>query len=482
MPKIWTKERETFPSVDKDMECTAAVIGGGLTGVMLAAELARRGLDVILLERGTIASGKTERSTAKATAAHPMVTTTLWEKITPETAKKYVAANLAGLEHIRKLRKDGIVSVEAAAERDMYIYALYGTRRLRKEYFHLGECGVECEFIEGDDCPFPFNVDAAIRVPRQMALDPVRFSLDLCKNGGMRVFEYSDARVEGKHVIKCGGHTIRAEYIAVCTNYPVGVPGAMAPIRLSRKTSHVAVFKMRGDEGIAMPDIMAFGVDGGYGYRYASDGGLIVSGETDRSALPGASERLVAAVKEFSPEAVLVESWTNNDTYTHDNIPYAGKLNSGVYIACGYSAWGMTNSAACALITAEQICGGGLWYDDIFSPRRNFLHGGMAPFSEHVSTALEGRMKQMSQPPEMYSGDVACGCAEIINFHGKRTGAYRDDDGTLYLVDLKCPHLGCSLQWNNCDKTWDCPCHGSRFTYTGECISNPSDRGVRIEG
>ena len=86
----------------------------------------------------------------------------------------------------------------------------------------------------------------------------------------------------------------------------------------------------------------------------------------------------------------------------------------------------------------------------------------------------------MAPPPERYVGDTPAGSAEVVNYRGKKAGAYRDDNGRVYIVDLKCPHLGCMLAWNDADKTWDCPCHGSRFSYTGECLSNPSEVSIRL--
>ncbi len=484
MPEIWTGERVEFPPLREDICCDVCVIGGGITGVLLSNMLVRRGLHVVLLEKDRIASGKTSRSTAKATAAHPLAVSTLWEKVSPSCAKKYAAANLAGVEYIRGLLQNGEVSRDAAREKDMIFYAKYGTRRLKKEYLYLTECGYEAEYIEATRSPLPFPVEGAIRIPRQLALDPIRFCLELCRSGGVQVFEKSGASLGGRGTVHLNGHTVHAKEVAVCTNYPINLAGVLAPIKLSRKTSHAVVFSL-GEEGRGMPDVMAFGIDDGHGYRYASpweDGKdwLIVSGETDRTSLPWAGDRLHSAVREFAPRAVEVCHFTNNDTYTHDRLPYAGKVGGGVYIACGYSAWGMTNAAACAIAVTEQICGGGVWWDDIFSPRRNFLAGGGEEFLAHMGEALRSTVKRMSPPPERYVGDTPAGSAEVINYRGKKAGAYRDDDGRVHIVDLKCPHLGCMLAWNDADKTWDCPCHGSRFSYTGECLSNPSEVSIRL--
>ena len=90
-------------------------------------------------------------------------------------------------------------------------------------------------------------------------------------------------------------------------------------------------------------------------------------------------------------------------------------------------------------------------------------------------------MRTMAAPPDRYASEVACGHAEIINYHGRRAGAYRDDDGQLHVVGLRCPHLGCELEWNSEEKTWDCPCHGSRFDCTGKCLSNPAGNGIALD-
>lgn len=475
MAKIWTEYGTSYPSVNDNIKCGVAVVGGGLTGVILAYNLAKRGVDVCLIEANTVASGKTGRSTAKVTVAHGLKYAELSDKISPEVSRKYAAANLDGLRFFASLLGD-------RDKKDMYLYSLYGERRLKKEHSSMEENGIRCDYITGDRVPLPFPTEGAIRLPDQYAIDPVRLCHSLCKTASFRVFENSPAEIVDEHMLVVGEYKVTADTIAVCTNYPLHIPAFSAPIKLSRKTS--SAVKMRCESGFPIPtSIMAYGADGGYGYRYGDDPlEIIVSGETFRDASSDlAAERLVGAVKRFAPTAEVVESWTNNDTYTHDGVPYAGRLNSGLWVACGYSAWGMTCSAATALILADGICGRESWYADAFSPRRNFLKGGKTDFSEHLGTTAKGLVKQMSSPPDKYTREVKIGHADTVVFHGKRAGAYRDEEGHIHLVSLKCPHLGCSLTWNGTDKTWDCPCHGSRFSYTGECLSNPANKGIRLE-
>ncbi len=475
MSVIWKTGGITYPQVSKNIKCGVAVVGGGLTGVILAYLLARRGIDVALFEANSIGSGKTGRSTAKVTVAHGYKYAALCEDLSPEVARKYAAANMNGLRFYS----------EHLGERDkkiMLLYSLYGQRRLLKEYSAMRESGIPCQWIDAPAVPLPFKTEGAVKLTDQYAIDPVRFADSLCRLGRFKVFENSPVEVVDAHLLVCGGHTITADHVAVCTNYPTHVPASVAPIKLSRKIS-LAV-KLRSEGGFSIPfGVMAFGVDGGYGYRHGDDPReIIVSGETSRDMpTPLAEERLARAARRLAPDAEIMESWTNNDTYTHDGLPYSGRLHSGIWVACGYSAWGMTNSAAMAKIAAEQICGHDLWYADIFSPNRNFMKGGSREFSNHMQTAVSGMMKQMSSPPPTSPAEIEADHAAVVASRGKRTGAYRDPNGALHLVSLKCPHLGCELQWNPTDKTWDCPCHGSRFSYTGECVSNPATKGIRLE-
>ncbi|MBO4931034.1 MAG: FAD-dependent oxidoreductase [Clostridia bacterium] len=470
------------PPLTDDASCDAAVIGGGITGVLCAHALALRGLSVLLLEQRTVAheGSKTARSTAKATVAHGRIYSTLAETVSAEASRKYAAANLAGLRFLHSIAD---TSPAVGRVQDMYLYALHGERLLRREFRAMRDGGIVCEYLNGNDVPLPFPVTAAIRLPGQLALDPVELCRCLCGMGHFRVCEHSTVTAVGRNSLLCNGHTVAARHIVDATNYPCFCPaGAGLPLKLFRQSSYAAA--VRCDAGFRMPELLAFGIDGGYGYRYAPDGQtLIVSGETHRGAAsPNAGKRLLRAAESSARDGISVlRHWSNNDGYTPDGIPYVGQLRNGVFIACGFGAWGMTNAASAALILAEQIGGRGLWYDDLFSPGRNFLRGGSAQFAEHLRTAIGGAIRTVSAPPDVYAGDVARGQADIINYHGKRAGAYRDSDGRLYVVDLRCPHLGCSLEWNPEERSWDCPCHGSRFDYTGVCISNPALRGISLE-
>ena len=465
-----------YPALGEDISLDCAVVGGGLSGIFTAYLLAEKGLSVGLFESGKIASGKSGRSTAKVSVAHPGVYSEIADRVSEDAAIKYAAANLAGMRLFSSLT-DKLYSPHYGM-RDMYVYSKYGTERLRKEYAMMSECCIECAAVH--DTPLPFAVKSAVLVPAQRQIDPVDFAERLCRAGKFRVFENSPVILAGHRTISSCGHRITADKIMITTNYPLSIPIFASPIRLSRKTS-CAVRLKNVDE---FPDVMAYGEDVEIGFRRDGDS-LIVSGCRARGA--GhlyTAEHLLDEAREFSPDCEIVEKWTNNDTYTHDKIPYAGEVYPGVYTACGYSAWGMTNSAACAIILAEAAVGGKLWYADVFSPGNMRRSGKMlmtSDFSEHMAVSVKGNVKRMLGTVKNGADEVEKNEGMIIMHRGQKVGVYRDNDGVRHYVNVKCPHLGCELEWNAIDLTWDCPCHGSRFSYTGECISNPAVKKITAE-
>ena len=257
MMDFWTWDKMKYQALEGDIKCTVAVVGGGLTGALVAYRLASRGVDTVLFEEKTIASGKTSRSTAKVTVAHGTAYSEIEKRLSMKTAKKYAAANLAGLRVISEFcGEDGM--------RDMYLYALYGERRLRCEYEVMRACEIDADYLSGEEVPLPFPVKGAIRVRGQYAVNPTQLVYEICRRGKFKIFENSPAREITRHGFSCLGHRVRADFVVVATNYPVHIQASLAPIRLSGKSSVAVAFSSKS--GFSMPDVMAYGADGGYAY------------------------------------------------------------------------------------------------------------------------------------------------------------------------------------------------------------------------
>lgn len=475
IPSMWRGTSLGYPPLEHEVICDCAVIGGGLCGILCAHLLSSMGLNVVILEENELLSGKSGRSTAKATVGQPMLYSSLMGHNSPEVSRKAAAANENGIKLLRGLCSE----IHGAGKRaDMFFYSKYGSTRLRREYNTMLENGISCGYYSKNAAPIPDEHAAAIRIYDQIELDVTVLGYELCRRGLFKVYEHSKAENIGPRGCTANGHRVKSGSVICTTNYPI-MPELMNPLKLYRKTSSVIVSEPVDCE--ILENSMAYCCDCGYGIRHSPDGGLVISGEAHRgSPEEGTMERLTELLQSLSHGARVIEKWTNNDVYTHDMLPYVGKTRAGVYLACGFNAWGMVSGASAAVILSEEVCGREVWYADIFSPERNFLRGGSSSFSEHIGEAVSGSAKKYSPAPELKIADLKNGEGGVVNYHGKRMGAFRDDGGEVHLVSLRCPHIGCELEWNAVDCTWDCPCHGSRFTYDGEAIGNPAVKGIKL--
>jgi len=481
--KIAPADVREYPALNSDIRCSCLIIGGGLCGMTAAYLLGQRGIDTVLIEKERIGNGKTAGTTAKATVCHNTAYSDISEKLGAESARKYAAANLAGLKLLQNL--SGEYSCDARTA-DMYLYSIYGERRIWREYIAMRDIGIDCELIKEDSAEnygfeLPVKIKSAVRIKNQLAFHPMKLLHGIVEHSKAKIYEQTEAvgisSGTHHHIVKVkNGHTISAGKVIIATNYPVLVPKNLNFIKLYRETSYAAAVK-----GLPTLSGMYYGIDGGYAYRSHEDV-LIVSGERHRGAASGKScEKLVEQARALfgteNPE--VTAAWSNNDCYTHDGVPYVGSIGDGIFIASGFSAWGMTNSAAAAIILSHLTAGEKLWYADIFNPSRNVLKSGGESLYSHIAVSVGGMAKNLTVPEHTVS-EIAPGSAGIVSYNGRRAGAYRDNEGKVHLVSVKCPHLGCSLEWNPASLTWDCPCHGSRFSYDGKCISEPANNGIQL--
>ena len=167
---------------------------------------------------------------------------------------------------------------------------------------------------------------------------------------------------------------------------------------------------------------------------------------------------------------------------TLDGVPYIGPYSSSapfLHVATGFGKWGMTGSMVAATLLTARLTGENYPYADIFSPQRFFPSASISAFWEGAGYAVRGIGRRLFVPAQTAAADIARGHGGIVAWQGKKYGVYRHTDGTLFAVDIRCPHRGCELTWNDDEKSWDCPCHGSRFDYTGHRLSEPAKAALK---
>ncbi len=210
---------------------------------------------------------------------------------------------------------------------------------------------------------------------------------------------------------------------------------------------------------------------------------LLVGGEGHRTGQGGDTEQRYAALERFAREHWDVESveyrWSSQDNMTLDSVPYVGPVRpreDRVLMATGFAKWGMTGGTAAAMMLADRLLGRENAWGELFNPNR--VKAARASLSRFVEENAQVGVRffgdRLTKRGERPIEDLAPGEGDIVRLAGEKVAGYRDDDGTLTAVSPVCSHLGCQVNWNRAERSWDCPCHGSRFTPAGEVLHGPA--------
>lgn len=474
---IWSrtcslKERA---ALNGDIRTEAAVIGGGMAGILIAYELERAGVKTTVLEAERIGSGQTKNTTAKITFQHGMFCNTFIEKKGMETAEKYVRANQAAVEEYRKIIKEEEIDCELE-EQDSYAYSS-DEEKLRQEVEAATSLGISASFQKQIEIPVPCA--GAVKFEHQAQFHPMKFLKALSEN--LTVYENTPVKeVEGTLIrTPCG--SVKAEKVIFASHFPfIDFPGMYFP-RMHQERSYVLALEYTGDlQGMYIGDgqdslsLRQYGnclLLGGQGHR---------TGENKEGGRYAALEK---AAERFYPGSRKIAYWSAQDCITADRVPFIGQYASerpDWYVATGFQKWGMTSSMVSAMLLTDMICGKENPYAEVFSPSR-FSAEELPQIVKDSGKAVKGLTKRFFYIPENTLNRIEPGQGAVVETARGKVGVYRSEEGQVYQVDVACPHLGCHLTWNPDEKTWDCPCHGSRFDYKGNLLGGPAQEGIQYE-
>ncbi len=482
MESIWTKQTclQERQQLKEDISVETAVLGGGMSGILTAYFLRKKGINAVVLEADRIGSGQTKNTTAKITLQHGAIYHKLIEKFGEEQAGMYARANMLAIEEYRKLIEEKNIECGLRMA-PAYLYAEReeGTELIQKEAKAAERLGIKHAVATNIELPFP--IKSALKFEQQACFHPLQFLGAVAEE--VTVYEHTQVigveEEEGKQVLACKEAKVTADNIVVATHYPIfNMPGCYF-LRLHQERSYVLALR-----NAAALDGMYYGVEeGAYSFRSAGEFLLLGGGShrTGDNSQGGQYQKLRKVAKEYYPKAEEAAAWSAQDCMTLDGVPYIGTYaqpKPNWYVCTGFGKWGMTSSMVSAMLLSEKITGEGTSYEQIFSPQRFVLSASAKTLMEETIEAAKGLTKQFIVPADFKAEEVAKDEGKIIEWKGEKLGAYRDEKGTLFLVSAKCPHLGCQLEWNPEEKSFDCPCHGSRFRYTGELIDNPAQKGI----
>ncbi|WP_246370157.1 FAD-dependent oxidoreductase [Mesobacillus zeae] len=487
---LWrgTAELTQFPKLTEDIQTDAVVVGGGMTGITSAYLLAKEGLKVTLLEAGVILNGTTGHTTAKATAQHSLIYDELIGNFGEEKARLYYQANHDALQFMKDLIKDGKIDCDCSEE-DAYIYtnASDKMQSLIDEFKAYEQLGIVGEYVS--TIPIPVEAKAAIIMKKQMRFHPLKYLKHLVneftKLGG-KIYEHTtvvDIEEGDSPVITTrDNHKVSCSQMIIASHIPFYDLKGFYFSRMYPSRSYAMAVKTEKE----FPGGMYINAESpSRSLRSADLNGekvIIFGGDSHDTGKEENTHQYYEELEKFADKTFGVREipyrWSAQDPITLDKIPFVGHYSSStsnIYVATGYRKWGMTNSTNAALLLTDLIVGRDNPYKDVFTPQRFHAYPDVKKFlSINAGVAkdlVKGKLEQPSTQPENLGLDEGA----AVTVDGKRAGAYRDHDGKLHIVDTTCTHMGCELNWNNGERTWDCPCHGSRFSHKGEVLEGPAE-------
>ncbi|SFE82822.1 FAD-dependent oxidoreductase [Alteribacillus iranensis] len=482
-----------FPRLSESKDVDVVIIGGGMTGITSAYLLSQEGLKVAVLEADKLLNGTTGHTTAKITAQHGLIYDTFIQNLGASKARLYYEANEKAAQFIRNTIQEDNIDCDYK-EQDAYLYATTEqyAKKLEKEWKAYERLKIEGEM--GNDIPFRIKVTQSLSMKNQAQFHPLKYLTHLTnriKENGGDIHEHTTAVniTEGKtHPIihTRDGYKVRGRYALICSHFPFYEGAGFYSTRMHADRAYVLGVTTKE----SYPGGMYLSVDQpNRSLRAANINGeelILVSGESHKTGQGEDTMNHYKALEEFGREIFTIDKiayrWSTQDLITLDKLPYIGPITKGeprVLLATGFRKWGMTNSTAAALLFKDKVLGEKSPYEELYHPSRFYVQPSLKNFlvenGDVARHLIKGKLDVPAWSPEV----VVKGEGKVVSVNGHRKGAYRDETGDLHIVDTTCTHVGCEVEWNDGDRTWDCPCHGSRFSYTGEVIEGPAEKPLQ---
>lgn len=474
----------------REVEADVVVLGGGIVGMTTALLLQSAGRQVVVIEAERLGRSVTAHSTVKVTVGHGTQYSKIEEGRGFDAAAAYATANLAGFDEIVRLAESLELDcmLEHGPPHVVYAETAQEATRIEREADVAQRLGLPVSMTE--HAPVPFDVTAALSFDGQAHFHPARYLVGLAeafvREGGV-VFEGTRAHgVDEKqqlcHVETTAG-PLSAPYVVVATQYPILDRGGQFA-------------RMRTQRSYGVAGVLPEGVPAGMTINSGSpthstrtvnlqgDELLIVVGEGHAVGNTRDTAQRWSRLQHWARDRFGVEEfryhWSAQETYTFDYVPFAGFIAPGsrrVLTATGFHSWGMTNGTASAMLMRDLVLGRDNPWAATFDARRAETRvPGREDVTHNVRVGVRWLKDRVGRPPKGSPEQLEPGEAAILNAEGKQSAVYRDEHNNLHAVSPVCTHMACNVEWNAGEKSWDCPCHGSRFSPNGAVLQGPASK------
>lgn len=499
MNSLWLDydKKETitqFSSLSSDINTDVCIIGGGIFGITCGYYLSNLGLNVTILEKDFIGSKTTGHTTAKITSQHGLFYDYLVSSYGKKFAKDYLDANEQAIKNIKEIIDNEKIKCDFEYQNN-YVYTTKKSELLafKKEISALDSIGYSCDLVTKTG--LPFEIEGAICFKNQAQFNPLKYlsvlSKSIISNGG-KIYNYTvcssfEKTADNCYLVYTANNTVKCKYVICATHYPfVNFPG-MYFLKMYQSTSYIIAVDTKKTlfNGMYINNSNPI-----FSYRTAKINGknlLLIGGGDHKTGQPSCYNDtyglLENETKKYYPNCEVLYRWNTRDCISLDKLPYIGEYSTSmpnVFVGTGFKKWGMTLSNASANIIVDLILRKENKSAYLFKSTRLKPIKNSNEMKNMLVQSTNSLFLDKIKNTNISFDEIKNDSGAIIDINNEKVGIYKSSDGKIYAVKPVCTHLGCLLSWNDVDKTWDCPCHGSRFDYRGVNLYDPAFKNLEI--
>lgn len=481
---IWKEKvvNKTLSSLNSDISCDVLIIGGGMAGLSTAYFLRDTSLNVVLIEKDKCGEGASSRNTGKLTFMQELVYHKIEGNYSKEVADLYLKSQQDAIYLALNIINENSINCNLTLQ-DAYVFVNSDKdlKKLDKEFDFYKRNNIDCQMVS--NIPTNFNIVKGIKTKESYSFNPYKYMISLKKliKDKIKIFENTDAisidKEDGWYLVRTkNNNIIKTKYVVVATHYPFFIIPYFTPFKTTVEKSFIVGSEVSCDNFQAISEGKP---TSSFNY-YDEDKGYLIYSRRSHSITTNLDTRedkkeIVGEYKKYfdkNPDYYF----QNHDLMSYDHIPLIGKVDDNMFVLTGFNKWGNTNGIIGGKLISDLILNKKNEYTGLFNPKRGISMLKIKNLTVYNTIVMcRYVLNKVVTNKAYYDNKVS-----IEYIDGKKCGVYRDKNGE-HIVSNICPHMKCNLVFNYVDKTWDCPCHASRFDIDGNVICGPSIYDIKIE-
>lgn len=484
---IWINKNvnnHKLPKLDKDISCDILIIGGGMAGLSTAYNLMDSNKNIVLIEKDICGMGATSKNTGKLTWMQDLIYARLTNNYNNEIAKAYYDSQVDAINLVKKIIKDNKIDCHLE-ETKSYVFSDNKSdyNKFSDEISFYEKYNIKYKML--NKLPIEYDCSIALEGYDSYVFNPYEYLVSLKNIVKEKVKIYEDTRCiavskkdYGYIIDTDDGYKINSKYVVVATHYPPFIVPFLTPFKTKVDKFFLGASKTNDNKDI---QIISYGKNSVsmryYGYN---NNNYFIYGRRSHGTTHHLDVR--DDYKELNDEynrkfgKDVEYFYHTHDLMTYDGLPFIGSIDKNLFLCTGFNKWGNTNGTLAGKIVSDLICDKTNMYSLLFNPKRGMSFDKIKNiFLYNITVGSTYILNKISSSQKFYGDDV-----KIKYINGKKCGIYIDEKGCKHVVSNICPHMKCNLVFNYIDKTWDCPCHASRFSIDGDIIYGPSVFDIKL--